>query len=481
VALLPEDAVAVDANGSNRCTLKSCRSCDQSRASAICDRDIDDFLTKISPWPPDRRPERTRIVATIAPVLHDPAAHEDLVPIAWDASRARGLIERIAADAAAHYANGIVRPVHPRDGGPERAPHGELYLGAGGVLWALHYLHSLGATQERIDAGMVAAVLQRHQEWQASFGGTEFGSYFIGDVALWLLHYALEPSEATADRIEALIRGNLENPARELMWGAPGTLLVAWFLHGHTQAARWAELFRLTARTLWGELLWSGEHRCHYWAQDLYGKRSTYLDAVHGFAGTAAVVVRGRALLDADEWRDWQLCIENTIERTATVEGDRANWRVFLDTPPGGSPRMQMQFCHGAPGFVACLADLPGPRLDALLLAAGEATWVAGPLVKGANLCHGTGGNGYAFLKLFQRTNDERWLDRARAFAMHAIGQCERDAVRFGQLHYSLWTGDLGLAVYLWDCIRGQPAFPCLDVFFGRDRSASAGRGSAPA
>ena len=58
------------------------------------------------------------------------------------------------------------------------------------------------------------------------------------------------------------------------------------------------------------------------------------------------------------------------------------------------------------------------------------------------------------------------WLERARAFAMHAMAQCERDALAYGQLRYSLWTGDLGLAVYLWDCIRARPRFPTLDVFY---------------
>jgi hypothetical protein len=76
-----------------------------------------------------------------------------------------------------------------------------------------------------------------------------------------------------------------------------------------------------------------------------------------------------------------------------------------------------MQFCHGAPGFVVCLGDMPGHELDELLLAAGRATWAAGPLAQGANLCHGTGGNGYAFPKLFKRTGDSLWLDRARALA----------------------------------------------------------------
>jgi len=127
---------------------------------------------------------------------------------------------------------------------------------------------------------------------------------------------------------------------------------------------------------------------------------------------------------------------------------------------------MLIQYCHGAPGFVVCLADLPGTSLDDVLVAGGEATWAAGPLTKGSNLCHGTAGNGYAFLKLFRRTGDARWLDRARAFAMHAIAQTEADEKRFGQLRYSLWTGDPGLAIYLWDCIRASPAFPTVDVFF---------------
>jgi hypothetical protein len=139
------------------------------------------------------------------------------------------------------------------------------------------------------------------------------------------------------------------------------------------------------------------------------------------------VVVRGRDLLPADEWHQWEQRIENTVARTATVEGDLANWRTYLIQPEDTPPRVLMQFCHGAPGFVISLAALPGPALDRLLLAGGEATWAAGPLLKGANLCHGTGGNGYAFLKLFRRTGDERWLTRARAFAMHGIVQCERD------------------------------------------------------
>ena len=95
-----------------------------------------------------------------------------------------------------------------------------------------------------------------------------------------------------------------------------------------------------------------------------------------------------------------------------------------------------------------------------MLLAGGELTWRAGPLTKGANLCHGTAGNGYAFLRLLERTGDELWLERARAFAMHAVEQVERDRAEHGRGRHTLWTGDPGTALYLADCLEGSGDFP---------------------
>jgi hypothetical protein len=117
--------------------------------------------------------------------------------------------------------------------------------------------------------------------------------------------------------------------------------------------------------------------------------------------------------------------------------------------------------------MVTTFADAPfaSAELDELLLMGGELTWNAGPLSKGSNLCHGTGGNGYAFLKLHRRTGNSVWLERARSFAMTAIAQY-RDARRdFGKGRYSLWTGDIGLAIYLWDCLTVEPRFPTIDIF----------------
>ena len=72
------------------------------------------------------------------------------------------------------------------------------------------------------------------------------------------------------------------------MWGSPGSLLAACFLHEQSRQPRWTALFRRIAARLDAELKWSDEFGCHYWTQDLYGRRSTYLDGVHGFVATAA-------------------------------------------------------------------------------------------------------------------------------------------------------------------------------------------------
>ena len=117
--------------------------------------------------------------------------------------------------------------------------------------------------------------------------------------------------------------------------------------------------------------------------------------------------------------------------------------------------------------MVTTFADAPfaASVLEDLLRDGGAFTRRAGPLAKGSNLCHGTAGNGYAFLKLYRRTKDAEWLQRARDFAMTAIAQCREARLSYGRGRYSLWTGDVGLAVYLADCLTADPRFPTIDVF----------------
>lgn len=132
-------------------------------------------------------------------------------------------------------------------------------------------------------------------------------------------------------------------------------------------------------------------------------------------------------------------------------------------TLPGPDGQIRVQWCAGAPGIVVGAGDYLD---EELLLAGAELPWHTGPpgLEKGPSICHGTAGNGYAFLKAFARTGDERWLGRARRFAVHALGQVQRLRAERGRGRYSLWTGDLGAALYAADCLDGRDAYPFFDL-----------------
>jgi hypothetical protein len=82
----------------------------------------------------------------------------------------------------------------------------------------------------------------------------------------------------------------------------------------------------------------------------------------------------------------------------------------------------------------------------------------------GHGLCHGTSRNGFALLKAFARTGEERWLERARRFAVHALAQAERLAIANGRRRYSLFNGDLGTALFAAACIDLDTRFPIIEV-----------------
>ena len=148
-----------------------------------------------------------------------------------------------------------------------------------------------------------------------------------------------DPSPALAAHIEQLIEDkSARSRARTDVGRARHDAGGAVHARAHAANRAGPGLFLRSARTLRSQLLWSTEHECHYWTQDMYGRAVSYIDAVHGFVGTASPLIRGRHLFDEREWEEWQRCIENTVRRCATIEDGLANWRARL-IPAG--PRAQ--------------------------------------------------------------------------------------------------------------------------------------------
>jgi lantibiotic modifying enzyme len=397
--------------------------------------------------------------------LIEPDRHEGLSALRWDEGAARRAIEAIARDCEDRFSPTELWPPHPLDteDEPVAAPFTMLYMGAAGVIWALDCLARRGFARGTDRFAPTLAALEALNLRQIEPWGQGVESYLMGRSGVLLTYYRVRPSREVADRLAQSVAANTEHPSRELLWGAPGTMHAALAMHEWTGEERWAELFRSSARALRAALIDVPGSGCQLWDQDLYGRRSMYLGAAHGFAGNAGALVRGLAILPQHERAEWVERIVTAALATVTREGSLANWTPAWSGVGARQPRFLVQWCHGAPGFVTSLAMLADRRLDELLIAAGELVWIAGPLAKGGGLCHGTAGNGYTFLKLFRRTGDQRWLERARAFAMHAMAQCEHHAATYRMRRYSLYTGDPGVAIYLMQCIDGAAVWSGLD------------------
>ena len=363
-------------------------------------------------------------------MLYQPEAHEPLTDEPWNAERILGAIRAIAAETGSAFDDGWV--VHQLD--DDEAISGKLrtiYLGGAGVVDALRRLRERGLAEVARD---YVPYLEKSVGETADFPEEDSRrSLWMGETGIRLVLQRLAPSAENLGELVELISANARDQRRELMWGSPGTMLAA-------RALGLDVLWTESADWLLGERDADG-----VWEQDLYGTRRRFLGPAHGFAGCVL------ALGDDPSAGD--------VARRFAVEQDGlANWPALAGgelAPQDGAIRTQ--WCHGAPGIVTSL----GALLDEdLALAGGELTWRAGPLVKGANLCHGTAGNGYVFLTLFDRTGDELWLARARAFAMHALAQVEHARATYGRGRYTLWTGDPGTALYFADCLDGKGVLP---------------------
>ncbi|HET7051700.1 MAG TPA: LanC-like protein [Solirubrobacteraceae bacterium] len=372
-------------------------------------------------------------------MLWRPDEHEPLTNQEWDPDKARDAIAEVVADAEAAAENGVW-PTHPLDEVPQEERFCSVYLGGAGMIWGLH---RLGSNQDLRAA--IRTTLQRYRSAPAAEESTHAPSLLLGETGILAVAQKLGAPVADERRLSFLVRANREYETWELLWGSPGTMLAA-------RACGLDQEWQESAALLYEQ--W--DTATDMWTHHLYGRLRPHIGAGHGFASNVHAL---RGFVDDDVLK---ARVASLLTRTAHHEEDLLNW------PPEDRPWSEqeqwarVQWCHGAPGIITTLADLMPPEMA---IAGGEMTWRAGPLRKGHGLCHGTAGNGFAFLKLYDLTGDERWLGRARRFAMHAIDQVARDRERYGRGRYTLWTGDIGAAVYLKACLDAEPAFPIMDNF----------------
>ncbi len=385
-------------------------------------------------------------------MLYEPAQFEPLIDEPWAPARVEDAIGAIVSDADSAFDPGTLWPAHASDS--DGRPLKGLYSGASGVIWALDALRRGGHAETSLD--LAAATLHALELERAEPGAAEDehwrpGALLDGETGPLLVSFRLTSDPGLADDLRTLVRGNVDNPTDDISWGTPGTLLVALAMAEWSGETRWTEAARESAAAL----------RARRGEDGLWRQDDDYrgLGTLHGAAGNTLALLR----LEPDD--ALAAGTAGVLARHAVREDDLANWPGATGRPlvRPRDGRICLQWCTGAPGILVGAWDYLD---EELVLAGAELVWQAGAhgAEKGHGLCHGTSGNGFALLKAFARTGDERWLEQARRFAVHALAQAEQMAVESGRRRYSLFTGDVGTALFAAACLGADPRFPIVDV-----------------
>lgn len=195
-----------------------------------------------------------------------------------------------------------------------------------------------------------------------------------------------------------------------------------------------------------------------------------YFGAAHGTAGILYILLQAKEYLNADDLKNYvRPSIDNLIE-CCFKSGN-------LMSSEGSATDRLVQWCHGASGAVQlfCLAYevFDDKRYLAAAIQCGEVVWRRGLLRKGCGLCHGTSGNAYTFISLYQLLKKQKefteveaakYLYRCCAFAEWCFDFNEHRE-RCPDRYFSLFEGVAGTAYFLTDLLEPmEAAFPCYTV-----------------
>lgn len=401
-------------------------------------------------------------------MLFDTNRHEPLTKALWDQGSVKREILSIIDDIESSMQAKACWPTHPLDAESysNNGPKWSAYAGAAGTIHALQILSRYGYKIRDLSELLDTV----YQSFLKSPDVAVEPGLQLGELGILIPAMMAQPDNKQLERkVIRCMEDTIHLPLYEITSGQSGMMHAALALFRNTGKKHWKALYLKGAEVLLDNWVNDNNTGQWLWQSEVFGPKRHYYGACHGITGNANILLQGADLLPTHYTNLIIKRTVNTLLLSAKREGNLTNWA--LCTKPDIEKQL-VQWCHGAAGIVTAMARTPSTvlsesqQLDILLEETATLVWQAGPLVKGSNICHGTSGNGYAFLYLYKRTGKVLWLKRARKFAMHAIEQCRSAREQYKQGRYTLWTGDAGLAIYLYHCMHPETsAIPGLDLF----------------
>ncbi|OCT75991.1 lanC-like protein 2 [Xenopus laevis] len=189
--------------------------------------------------------------------------------------------------------------------------------------------------------------------------------------------------------------------------------------------------------------------------------KKQYVGAAHGLAGIYYMLMQPLSKVDVETLSD---LVKPCIDYVRHKKFRSGNYPSSLSNE---SDRL-VHWCHGAPGVIHMLLQAHKVfKEDKYLKDAIECSdviWQRGLLRKGYGICHGTSGNGYAFLSLYNHTQDKKYLYRACKFAEWCL-EYGKHGCRIPDRPYSLFEGMAGAIHFLSDMLAPETSrFPAFEL-----------------
>lgn len=248
----------------------------------------------------------------------------------------------------------------------------------------------------------------------------------------------------------------------ELLYGRAGFLFSLLFVQKHIKDNK--IIYDNDLRNIIDIILTSGiqtakKEKDNFPPLMYYWHKKSYIGAAHGIAGILYILLQAKHLLKQNELN---FLIKPTIDFIASLKFESGNYPSSLEI----SKDYLVQWCHGAPGITHLFALSYQTFNDIHYLnLAKECTdviWKYGLLIKGCGLCHGISGNGYGFLKLYQITNDEKYIYRTIKFSEMCFNY-NNHKYHISDHPFSLFEGIAGTIYFLADILN--PKDSCFPAF----------------
>ncbi|KAM5156967.1 lanC-like protein 2 [Mantella aurantiaca] len=342
------------------------------------------------------------------------------------------------------------------------------YTGYTGIALLYLQLYRVTPDQTYLQRSLdyVKRVLRNLNGRRVTFLCGDAGPLAVGAVVHHKLQNQAESSDCIA-RLLQLHRGVVTTDSEipdELLYGRAGYLYALLYLNAEIgpdtiPQATIKELVDVIIES--GKTLSRDEHKTERCPLLYQWHKKQYVGAAHGLAGIYYMLMQPLAKVELETLTE---LVKPCIDYVRHKKFRSGNYPSSLSNE---TDRL-VHWCHGAPGVIHMLIQSHKLFKEEKYLKdamdCSDVIWQRGLLRKGYGICHGTSGNGYAFLSLYHHTQDRKYLYRACKFAEWCLDY-GKHGCRIPDRPYSLFEGMAGAIHFLSDVLTPETSrFPAFEL-----------------